>query len=147
MPAPRLRKLAAVALFSVAVPAAGCGAQTTQDSATRFTGEQRAVAQTIEDLQAAGAKRDEGKICDRLLAQNLVRAIAAKHKTCANGLGDSLDDVDTFEVQVVRGGVTISGATAKVKVSSEHGSVKRADTLTLVKEKGRWKLSGLGAAS
>jgi hypothetical protein len=130
-----LRRLSVLCLPLVAVLAAGCGASGSEDSAKKFSGEQKAVATTIEDLQDAGRKGDAEEICSRFLATELVNAIKANGKrTCESTLDESLKDVDAFDLQVVDKGITISGKTATAKVKSDAGTGSRIDTLTLVQE-------------
>jgi hypothetical protein len=132
------------ALLSVsALTLSACG-QTDKDSSTDFKGDQKAVAQTVEDLQKASKKRDEGKICTDLLAPALVTKIkTASSGSCESVLKDALSDVDTFELTVEK--VAISGTTATATVKSDTGKGDRIDTLTLVKVGNAWKISELGA--
>jgi hypothetical protein len=132
-----------VAVAATALVATGC-AGTTKDSATDFKGEQKLVAVTVEDLQDAGRKGDEAKICNDLLAAELVAQIKRTgHKACPAALAKSLDDVDSYEVQVKK--VAITGNRAIASIQSDDKDGKRADTLTLVKERGRWRIVALGA--
>jgi hypothetical protein len=131
----------------VALPLAlsACG-QTEKSSAGDFQGDQKAVAQTVEDLQSASRKRDEGKICTQLLAPALVNKIkAASSTTCEKVLGDALRDVDSYELQVKK--VAIDGSTATATVTSDTGKKTRTDTLQLQKVGNAWKIATLGAPS
>ena len=132
------------ALLAAAAVLSGCAAAT-KDSAGDFTGERKAVAQTIEDLQKAGSDGDEAKICDDLLAAPVVarlKAAPGAKNDCATALGDSLDDADSFEMTVKS--VTVNGTTATAVVKSEAGKKDRTDTLDLVKEGSNWKLMSIG---
>jgi hypothetical protein len=120
-----------------------CG-QAAKDSASDFPGDQKVVAQTVEDLQSAGRKNDSAKICATLLASMLVTQIEkTSGKDCEQGLKDAISDADSFELQVQK--VTISKDTAMVVVKSEGGDKDRVDTWELVKEGGEWKVATLGA--
>jgi hypothetical protein len=123
-----------------------CG-QTSKDSAKDFQGEQKAVAQTVEDLQSASSKGDQGKICTQLLAPALVNQIKTASKdTCENAVNDALGDADTFELQVKK--VAIDGDKATATVTSDAGGNKdRTDTLQLVKVGNGWKIATLGSAT
>src|SRR5690349_19119824 len=122
-----------------------CG-QTEKDSAGDFKGDQKAVAQAVEDLQTASRKRDEGKICSQLLAPALVDKIkTASNTTCEKVLGDALRDVDSFELQVKK--VAVNGTTATATVTSDTGKKNRTDTLQLQKVGNAWKIATLGAPS
>jgi hypothetical protein len=137
------RFVALLAVLPVALSACG---QTEKNSAGDFQGDQKAVAQTVEDLQDASRKRDEGKICTQLLAPALVSKIkTASNTTCETVLGDALRDVDSFELQVKK--VTINGDTATAVVTSDTGKKDRTDTLELQKVGGAWKIATLGASS
>jgi outer membrane lipoprotein SlyB len=121
-----------------------CG-QATKDSAEDFKGDQKAVAQTVEDLQSASRKHEGDKICASLLAPALVAQIKkASGGDCGKGIKDALSDADSFELEVKK--VTISGANASAVVKSEGGDKDRVDTLELVKDRGAWKVATLGAA-
>ncbi len=136
----------AVLLCASALTLSACGA-TTKDSATNFKGDQKAVAQAVEDLQSATRKGDESKICTDLLAPALVTKIKANDKDgCEPALKDALRDVDSWELQVKK--VAISGTSATATVTSDVGKTDdRVDTLTLVKVGKAWKISELGSAS
>jgi hypothetical protein len=139
-----LRLVALLAALPLALSACG---QTEKDSTKDFTGDQKAVAQTVENLQDASRKRDEGRICSQLLSPDLINKIkAASKRTCEDVLGDALRDVDSYELQVKK--VAIDGTTATATVTSDTGAKKnRVDTLQLVKVGGAWKIQTLGAAS
>jgi hypothetical protein len=120
----------AALLCASALTLSACGS-TDKDSASDFKGDQKAVAQTVEDLQSASRKGDEARICTDLLAPALLTA---------------LKDVDSYELQVKR--VAISGTNATATVTSDVGKRDdRTDTLTLVKVGNAWKISELGSAS
>lgn len=132
----------AVAL-SVAVTASGCG-RSEPDSSGRFKGEERLVANTIEDLQTAGKRGDATRICNELLAAEVVEEVEkAGDEKCPARVKDSLEDADAFELTVKS--VTVKGRTATATVASDDGNEKdRLDTMTLAKEGQRWKISALG---
>lgn len=132
-------------LAVAAAVVAGCGPSSTADSSSKFKGEQRLVANAIEDLQSAGERRQASRICNDLFAADLVRKIRAASggkKTCATRLKKSLDDADQFELSVRR--VTISGprATAVVESAPDSSRDRRTDTVRLVKEgtPARWRI-------
>jgi len=138
-------------LVTVALTLSACG-QTSKDSSGDFKGDEKAVAETVEDLQSAASKADGGKICDELLAADLVAKIKTTAQktdpkgTCADGLKDALRDADSFELQVKK--VAINGTTAIATVESDDtGDKKSTDSLTLTKAGAGWKISSLGSAS
>ncbi len=130
-----VRRSAPAALLTlVALSATACG-QATNNSADDFSGEAKAVATTIDDLADAGRNRDGEEICSRYLAQGLVAKIStSQNKTCKTAIEESLKDVDSFDLEVVKKGITVNGTTATAKVKSDSGTSKRTDTLQLVKE-------------
>jgi Putative lumazine-binding len=120
----------------------GCTqATTSKDSTANFKGEQRLVATTVEDLQSAGAKGDQGTICRQLLAGDLVRSIA-RGATCERRVDAALKDTDTFDLTVQS--VAVAGTKATARVKTENGAKDKTATLGLLKEAGRWKVSDLG---
>lgn len=136
----------AVLLCAGALTLSACGS-TTKDSAGDFRGDQKAVAQTVEDLQSASKKGDEAKICSDLLAPALLTRIKAAQKDgCEPAMKDALKDVDSFELTVKK--VAISGTSATATVTDDVGKKDdRTTTLTLVKVGNAWKISELGSAS
>jgi outer membrane PBP1 activator LpoA protein len=136
-------------LVAAALTLSACG-QSSKDSAKDFQGEDKAVAQTVEDLQSASSKGDEGKICDEILAADLANKIKARasgdQKTCADVLKDSLRDSDSSELQVKK--VAVNGTTATATVESDAaGDAKTTTTLTLTKARDGWRIASLGSAS
>lgn len=136
-------------LAACALALSACGASD-KNSAKDFTGDQKAVAQTVEDLQKQGEKRTASgaqAICDDLLAPALVAQIKrASSRACDAVLKDALGDTDAFELQVKK--VTINGDRATAVVTSQaSGRKDRTDTLTLVKVGDAWKISALGGAA
>lgn len=133
-----------LAAAAPALVAGGCGTNE-PDSSSKFRGEEKLVANAIEDLQSAGSKRDGDRICRELLAKPVVAAIRqAGSKSCAARIEKSLDDADTFELTVRS--VKVEGGTARAVVASDAGDEKdRVDTIRLVKEGRRWKIASLDA--
>jgi hypothetical protein len=130
----------------VALPfALGACGQTAKDSAGDFQGDQKNVAQTVEDLQAFARKGDADKICTELLARPLVAKInQSSGRPCDKALKDTIGDVDAFELQVQK--VNVNGDKATAVVKSESGDKARIQTLELVRDREAWKIATLGAA-
>lgn len=139
MPASR-HALALLAALAVG----GCGASG-DSSSVEFKGEDRAVAQVVEDLQEAGQRRDAQRMCEDLLAKPVVTRLteagraAPEKRSCAQTLEESLKDADTFDLEVTK--VTVTGGRALATVSSDAGEKDRTNTLALVKEGRNWKLA------
>jgi hypothetical protein len=142
-----VRPLAAALLGAAALIASGCAASA-KDSTNDFSGAQRDVAQAVEDFQDAAQSGDEEKICNDLLAPALVSAIETAGKagkgSCPDHLHDSLQDADTFELQVKK--VAVTGTTATATVRAEGGSDPHTQQLTLTRtgSPARWRISSLG---
>jgi hypothetical protein len=127
-------------LLAAAGLATGCGSAGS-NSASGFSGVRKDVATTVEDLESAARKSDQGRICRDLLASSLIATIRSTGKTCTSAISDALDDADTFNMTVKS--VSVSGTTATAVVQSKEKSTR--DTFKLVKEGGRWKIGSLGA--
>lgn len=141
-------RCAAISTVLVAALAlAGCaggGGTSNVNSASDFTGEQKLVANIVEDLQSAAEDSDERKICGSLLVAELRDAIAAKNKaaTCTAALEKGLKDTDQADLTVKR--VVIDGDTATVVVQAKLGDdARREQVVGLAKVAGAWKISKL----
>jgi ABC-type oligopeptide transport system substrate-binding subunit len=133
--------LLAVALAAAAL-AAGCAPQTTtsSNSVSKFRGDQRAAAQTVEDLQAAADDSNETKICSQVLAKALADRLAAANHGCPAAVNEAIKDADSTDMTVEAVRVTGNRATARVKF--ETGKKDRRANIALVREGGRWRIAG-----
>ncbi|HEX8104521.1 MAG TPA: hypothetical protein VF533_18030 [Solirubrobacteraceae bacterium] len=135
MPRPRPRTL----LPLIAVALAGCTAgQAT--SAGKFKGEEKKVAEVVDDLQTAGQAKDAGEICSRILAPELVDKLAAPGRSCSDEVDKALDDADDFALDVKDVAVTGTTATARVEDADD-----KPRELRLVKQSAGWRIASLGA--
>jgi hypothetical protein len=124
-----------------AVALAGCTTQsTTDDSSGKFQGEQRLVANTIEDFESAASKGDQDQICRELLAKPLIADYAEHGGTCEKAVDGALKDTDSFGLTVES--VTIDGEKATARVKADRGKKDIIQTMTLVKEGAAWRISG-----
>jgi hypothetical protein len=138
------RALVAVWLV-LAASLAGCTAsRSNTDSSSDFKGANALVASTIEDLESAASKGDEGEICGQLLAARLVDRLSARGKDCGTVVQDALDDTDTSNLTVES--VRITGDSAVARVKAETGDRDRIETVGLVRERNRWKIARLPGA-
>jgi putative lumazine-binding protein len=137
---PMLRSLPPFAL-AAAVLVAGCTTQSTSnnDSTSKFRGDQRLVANTVEDFESAASKGDQDKICRDLLAKALVQQYAQHGGTCEKLVDATLKDTDSFNLTVER--VTISGQQATASVKADRGKNDINQALTLVKQGTGWRIS------
>ena len=129
------RRLAILPLLLLA----GCGASTQPSSVERFRGEERAVAQKVEDLQEAGERRRPEDICSQILARSLVAQLEAAGADCAQEMTKAIEDADDFELDVRE--VEIDGSTATVTV--RRGDDGPTETMEFQQEGGQWRATSL----
>jgi hypothetical protein len=131
------RLLALLGLLAVA----GCGAQAEPSSVEKFRGEERAVAQTIEDLQEAGESRKPDDICSEILARSLVRRLEAAGADCVDEMEKAIDDADDYDLDVQH--VTISGSTATAEV--RRGTDGPTVMMEFARENNQWRATSLSS--
>jgi len=129
-----------IALLPLALLLAGCGQAATTTSAEDFRGQERAVAQVVEDLQQAGEDDDAARICRDLIVQDLARQLDGAGSSCTEEIERSIEDVDDYEL-VVRD-VTVSGDTAQATVEAGDAEDGRT-TLRFAREGGAWRAAEL----
>jgi copper chaperone CopZ len=135
-----------IALFATALAAAalaaGCAPQraSTSDKVSQFTGDRRAAAQAVEDLESAAHDSDEAKLCTQVLAKAFADRIAASGGNCANAVNAAIKDTDSIDMSVES--VTVNGDRATARVKFETGKKDRVGTVSLVREGGRWRVAG-----
>ena len=123
-----------------AVAVAGCASQpTSNDSSGKFRGEQRLVANTIEDFESAASKGDQDQICRDLLARPLAVRYTERGGTCEHAVDSALKDTDSFGLTVES--VRISAAQAAARVKADRGKHDVLRTINLVKEGTGWRIS------
>jgi hypothetical protein len=118
---------------------AGCGAETQPSSVERFQGDERAVAQKVEDLQEAGERRRPEDICTEILAKSLVTQIEAAGANCAQEMTKAIEDADDFELDVRE--VEVDGSTATATV--RRGDDGPTETMEFTQEGGQWRATSL----
>ena len=127
--------------LALALALAGCAQ--TPTSTNDFKGDEKAVAQTIEDLQSDAQGRKPGEICSNLLSRELADTVKSAGNDCTSEMEKITTDADDFELEVTD--VAITGTTATAKVEARRDGKKNAvTTFTLVQEDGDWRLSDLG---
>jgi hypothetical protein len=120
---------------------AGCGAEAQPSSVDKFQGDERAVAQKVEDLQEAGEGRNPEDICSEILAESLVQQLEAAGADCADEMEKAIDDADDFDLDVVE--VTISGSTATAEV--RRGEDGPTETMEFAREGDQWRATSLSS--
>lgn len=123
----------------LAAAAAGCGAATVSTSG--FKGEQQKVAQTVAHLQSHATALEAKKICSDDLDAADVARLDTVAGGCKRAIESQLKQIDSFETTVQS--VQVNGATATAHVKSVNGGKKTIQTITLVKEDGKWKVSSV----
>jgi len=134
----RLSALLSLPLAGVAL--SSCGTATV--STAGFKGAQHEVAQTISNLQADATAAEEKKICTEDLAAAVVSRLGAT-KGCEAAIKSQLKEVDNLELSVESVKLAAGGTSASAQVKSIHEGKSRPSTVSLVKEAGKWKISGL----
>ena len=135
-----MRRLLAIVCLPLSVTAlAACGATTTT---APFSGVRHEAAQAIANLQSDATAAEEKKICANDLAATIVRRLGGA-SGCEAAIKRQLEGVDNLEVSIQSVDVAADGTTATAAVTSIHEGKSRSSTVSLVKEGGRWKISGL----
>jgi hypothetical protein len=133
------RATASLCVPLLAVGLAACGNTV---STAGFKGEEHAAAQTISNLQSDATAAEQKKICTSDLASAVVRSLGGT-KSCEQAIKNQLAEIDSLEVKVQSISLGAGGATATARVKSTYGGKSAYRTVTLVKEGGKWKVSGL----
>lgn len=148
----QLRAVALATAATLALGAAACGGSDDDSSASGGSDQEQARA-TVENLYAAIADGDAGKVCDQLNedAQKQLTAggLGTKSKTCAEAFQKFLDASEkagglnlTLKAKVKS--VEVTGDKAVAKVS--FGGKGRNGEIPLEKVDGEWKLEAAGAS-
>jgi ketosteroid isomerase-like protein len=131
----RIRHVTAALLVASALVAAGCGGESDQEL----------VRQAVADYGDASAEKDYQRICDELVAKDLLRSVESVGLPCELAFKRGLQDVQEPKVEV--GDVTINKSKALVEVrSTAKGQPPSQDTLELTLEGGDWRISSLAKA-
>jgi hypothetical protein len=130
------------ALLCTAPLALGLAACGTAFSTSGYKGEEKAVAQTISNLQADATASDQAKLCSNDIAAPVVANLGGK-KACEAALKSQLTEIDSLEVNLVSLKLAPGGTSATAIVTSTYGGRKARGPITLVKEGGKWKVSKL----
>lgn len=139
-----MRCALASTLVVASLAVAGCAQGGTQetDSATKFSGVEKQVATTVEDLQTAAKDKNGAKICASLITIEYQQAIAkqAGTKGCSSAVDAAIKQTDPVDYVVKD--IQVSGDTATATVQSKSDKdVVATETWKLRKQAGRWKVS------
>jgi hypothetical protein len=137
LPSPSKRALALPSVALVALALGACGSTV---STSGFQGEQHEALQAISNLQSDATSAEEKKICADDLAGPVVTRLGGA-SACEATIKNQLAEVDSLEVNIQS--VKITGASASASVKSIYSGKTRLHSISLVKEGGKWKVSGL----
>jgi hypothetical protein len=146
----RLRLAALPPIFlAVVLMAPGACGQSSSSNTDDFQGKEKDVADTVFEFRDAVSKRDEGKICESYFTDALrdeitrVSKAAGRGSTCATAIEASIRDIDAVDIEIPKGGITIDGTNATVKIKTDlTDGDDPTDTLTLIDQRG-WRISKL----
>jgi len=130
-----------IALLCAPLLAVGVAACGNTVSTSSFKGEQQKVAQVVAHLQSHATALEAKKICGEDLAAANVARLNTASGGCKQAIESQLKQIDSFETTVQS--VQINGATATARVKGVKGGKKSVQTVTLAKEGGKWKVSGV----
>lgn len=131
----------ALAVCLLALLLSSCGSTTPRDSAEEFSGADKAVAATVEDIEEAARENDAGRLCTKLLSEKLLATLKQQGTTCTTAVREAFEDASSTDLTVEE--VSISGDTATARVISGSGSNEKTDTLQLEKAGASWKIASL----
>ena len=101
-----------------------------------------AVHKTVDRFGKAVADHDYQELCDDLLAGNLIEALEERGVPCELALKTGFGDAKDPKIAVKT--VAVNGDRALVSVHSTAANQPPSDdTVSLVKEHGKWKISSL----
>ena len=127
-----MRWLARIVLLAAVPALAACGHERPTD----------AVHKTVDRFGKAVADKDYQELCDNLLAANLIDALEQTGVPCELALKTGFGAAKNPKIAVRT--VAVNGDKALVSVHSTAANQPPSDdTLSLVKEKGKWKVSSL----
>jgi hypothetical protein len=130
------------ALLIAAAAVAGCGGSTaSQDTSDRFQGQQRLVANTVENLQSAAEDSDQNKICRDIVSRGLNQRLS-RQRPCPVTVNAALEDTDTNELDTRT--VRIGGDRATARVRLDIGKGERFTNLAFVRERNGWRIDSFG---
>ena len=127
-----MSRLARTALLLTVVTLVACG----QEKPTQ------AVHDAVDRFGKAVADKDYQELCDNLLAANLKDALEQSGVPCELALKTGFGSVKDPKIAVKT--VAVNGDRALVSVHSTAANERPSDdTIALVKEKGKWRISSL----
>jgi hypothetical protein len=129
------RPLQLIAILLATASLAGCAAANQNSSAGNFEGDERDVAQVIDDLKST---RDYEEVCSRIFTDALAQSLEADGQDCVDEVEATRRDVADTDMEV--DDVTVTGDEATAEVSQEG----RTATFELERSGESWQISSLG---
>jgi hypothetical protein len=124
--------LARIALLVAVLTLAACGKE-------RPT---QAVRKSVDHFRSDVAKQDYSDLCKNVLADNLINALEGSGVPCELALKTGFSGVKDPKLAIKT--IAVNGDRALVSVhSTASNQAASDDTLSLIKEKGKWKISSL----
>jgi hypothetical protein len=124
--------LARIALLVAVLTLAACG----KERATQ------AVRKSVDHFRSDVAKQDYSDLCKNVLADNLINSLEGSGVPCELALKTGFSGVKDPKLAIKT--IAVNGDRALVGVhSTASNEAPSDDTLSLIKEKGKWKISSL----
>ena len=145
-----MRLIYSAAAVIALVALAGCaqGGTKTTSSSDKYSGDEKLIANTIEDFQANATAQDGAKICSTQITTQLAKQISAKNSgaSCATAVTAGMKATDEADLTVTE--VTIDAkddnkATATVSAKTGEKSSQKY-SFTLERDDKRWQISSFG---
>jgi hypothetical protein len=122
--------------------ASGCGADQEGGASGSGLPDDQQVRAVVARFGVATRAKDYQTICDRLLADELVRSVESIGLPCESALQKGLGDVRDPRLEIRQ--VSLSGGRALVSVhSSAAGQPASDDAMQLVRQHGEWRIASL----
>ena len=128
------------AAVAVTLTLAGCGGDDAAEgkNAKNFSGDQKEVAQVIDDLAAASREGDVERICTEIFTPALAETIGKSTGTSCSALVEK--QLVRKDEEIVIRKLAVQTPNAEAEVREQDGKVSR---LTLFKEDGVWRIDGV----
>ena len=137
MKASRQKPLITAGAALCALAVAGCASTV---STSGYSGPDKEVAQEVATLQSAAQSSDQKKICSEVFSSSVVSRLGGQ-QGCEKAVKTQLAEIDNLEATVHS--VKLTGSTATATVVAIIEGKKHLSTITLVKESGGWRVSGV----
>ena len=141
----RLLFSAAALVALLAVPGCAQGGTKSTSSSENYSGDEKLVANTIEDFQANATAHDGAKICSTQITSQLAKEITAKTPgaSCATTVTAGMKATDEADLTVTIDPKDDNKATAAVTARTGQKSSQKY-SFTLERADKRWQISSFG---